>query len=65
MGRSMQHTWVQGYLEIDQVFRYYADGSTRIGFSRPAGFDLGLRNSGVHISGPEFEISGPEFLFAP
>ena len=39
--------------------------ATRIGFSRPAGFDLGLRNSGVHISGPEFEISRPEFRFAP
>ena len=38
-------------------------GATRIGFSRPAGFDLGLRNSGVHISGPEFEISRPECLF--
>ena len=40
-------------------------GATRIGFSRPAGFDLGLRNSGVHISGPEFEISRPECLCAP
>ena len=38
-------------------------GATRIGFSRPAGFDLGLRKSGVHISGPEFEISRPECLF--
>ena len=46
-------------------------GATRIGFSRPAGFDLGLRTSGVHmsglrssgvyISGPEFEISRPQF----
>ena len=31
---------------------------------RPAGFDLGLRNSGVHISGPESEISRPECHFA-
>ena len=37
-------------------------GATRIGFSRPAGFDLGLRNGGVYISGPEFEISRPEYF---
>ena len=38
-------------------------GATRIGFSRPAGFDLGMRNSGAHISGPEFETSRPGFQF--
>ena len=49
------------------LFGYFVTtrmGATRIGFLRPAGFDLGLRNSGVHISGPEFEISRPEFRFA-
>ena len=51
-----------------RLFGYFVTtrmGATRIGFARPAGFDLGLRNSGVHISGPELEISRPESLFAP